>query len=252
LVQITGRPSNPRGPRLSDDFKLLEWDSEFFGFPVAKILGPAPAKLERTLVELRTRGVRLAYWTRAGLSGQDLATLQAKGGILVDQRTTLERTLSPASAEPSTNVTEYTGESADAALISLAIQSGAYSRFRLDPKIPPGKFEELYSQWIRNSVNHRIADKVFVARDNDSIMGMITCKRHGEVGEIGLVAVNDEARGKGIGTDLVKFADSWFFGAGMKSSRVVTQGANQPALQLYLKCGYHVTQTEPTLHFWLS
>ncbi|RYG94669.1 hypothetical protein EON65_57130, partial [archaeon] len=56
-------------------------------------------------------------------------------------------------------------------LCSLAIASGIFSRFKVDPKIPPAGYEALFSTWLKNSCNHTVADEVFVAYERGGHQG---------------------------------------------------------------------------------
>src|SRR5690606_25819203 len=73
-------------------------------------------------------------------------------------------------------------------LISLSIQSGAFSRFKVDENISNKKFEELYTLFITNSVNKKIADDVLIYTENSDTLGVITLKCKKNMGEIGILA----------------------------------------------------------------
>lgn len=234
---------------------LLDWDSNFFGFPVARIelADLDTAQLTGLLSDLRQQGVRLVYWPARDVpaSPEQIAAL---GGRLVDTKTTFLTDLT------ALNLIHVDGsvpvESCDVAfprdaLRALAVQSGEYSRFAVDPNIPRAKFEELYMRWIDGSLSREIADEVLVIRDDGRIAGMITLGRKGDRGDIGLLAVDQAYRGRGYGEHLVRQAQAWFLDRGYRWGQVVTQGANMAACRLYTKCGYSVEKTEAYYHFWL-
>jgi dTDP-4-amino-4,6-dideoxy-D-galactose acyltransferase len=136
-------------------------------------------------------------------------------------------------------------------LEALAVQSGAFSRFRVDPRIPDAQFEQLYRTWVRNSIRREMADEVLVVREGQRTVGFLTLKADGESGRIELLAVDVESRGKGYGVELVRAAEECFRAMGCDSGSVVTQAANRPACRLYRKCGYEIVLTEYFYHFWL-
>jgi dTDP-4-amino-4,6-dideoxy-D-galactose acyltransferase len=67
-------------------------------------------------------------------------------------------------------------------------------------------------------------------------------------GDIGIIAVDTEFRGKGIGTALMQSAESWLAKLNYKSMQVVTQGDNKPACKLYENCGYTIESVEYFYH----
>ena len=70
------------------------------------------------------------------------------------------------------------------------------------------------------------------------------------LGKIGLLAVAEQARGRGVGRRLVRQANEWMTLHGAHEARVVTQLANEPACGLYRACGYTLAAVEDYYHFW--
>ena len=109
-------------------------------------------------------------------------------------------------------------------LDKLAIQSGIYSRYKVDPNIAPEHFEKLFKLWILKSVNRTLAENVFVSMDGEKIVGMVTVGMKNGRGGIGLVAVDERMRGKNVGVSLTRVAQKWAVGKGCRHAQVVTQG----------------------------
>lgn len=239
---------------MPESIEKLPFDSALFGFPVARIqLGSyAPESLEAALEGLRRGKIRLAYWTLPELPENEKRKVEALGGTLADRKLTFEtKPSSPLAANPRIPVADFDGIAPDAALYALALESGAYSRFRLDPKIPTGCFESMYRAWIENSVSRKIAERVFVTREAGELTGLLTVGRKNGLGDIGLVAVSTGQRGKGTGSALVQRARQWFHEQGLARARVVTQGDNTAACRLYEKNNFYLYSAEHTYHFWL-
>jgi dTDP-4-amino-4,6-dideoxy-D-galactose acyltransferase len=243
-------------------YRILEWDSGFFGFAVARIALPGASckDLERVVSELRRRSVRLAYWSVDSSETRfDPGFPLRLGGRLVDEKTTfladLEGVARPAKAGgcgAGVVVEAYSPSMPKADVHGLAIQSGQYSRFAVDPHIPRAKFEELYTIWADKALAKEMADEVLVIRNGqERVVGMATLGRKGERGDIGLIAVDVHFRGRKLGETLVRRAQEWFIARGCRYGQVVTQGANTPACRLYAKCGYCVEKVEHYYHFWL-
>lgn len=240
-------------------YKILEWDSEFFGFTVARIL---PDKLqlqelEETLRCMQREKVSLAYWASNPDDGESQEAARSCGGVLADRKVTFVidaediRTRSH-SAALSAVVEEYTDLLPAPELEDLAIQAGIYSRFKVDPRIPANRFVDLYKLWIQNSVNKKIADTVLVIRDKGKAVGMVTVGQKGDRADIGLIAVDVSMRGRSLGLSLVRAAQEWTISKGYLVAQVVTQGENLSACRLYEKCGYHVDKVENIYHFWMQ
>jgi Acetyltransferases len=133
----------------------------------------------------------------------------------------------------------------------LAFQAGLYCRFNTDPNLPQTWFLKIYSKWIENSVNGSIATRVIVIRHDNKIIGMATLGTKNARGDIGLLAVNPNFRGKKLGTKLVYAAQAYFIEQGFSRAQVVTQKINLLACKLYEKCGFHQEKIENFYHFWL-
>jgi ribosomal protein S18 acetylase RimI-like enzyme len=70
------------------------------------------------------------------------------------------------------------------------------------------------------------------------------------IGNIGLVAVAETHRGRGIGGRLIDAAHCWMVARQAAKTTVVTQGVNAPACRLYERVGYSIEQVEHYYHFW--
>ena len=241
-----------------DDFTILDWDSNFFGFRVGRILPTCldASHLKLILDELRREKVTLAYWASDSESPESEAAGNSLGGFLADRKTTYlldHGKLDKDSIGNLQPVVEYGVATASEDLEQLAIQSGAYSRFKVDPRIPTERFEELYRLWIRGSVSKRLADAVMVVQgSNDKVVGMVTLGQKNGRGDIGLIAVDSDSRGIGYGRVLVNSSLMFFLSEGYKYSQVVTQGDNVPVCSLYESVGYTLEKCENLFHFWLD
>jgi dTDP-4-amino-4,6-dideoxy-D-galactose acyltransferase len=237
----------------------LDWESEHFQFPVAQLTDAEAdsSRLETALVAARRQGIELVVWPAASGRRVPPGLLDRFAGALVDEKTTFARRLLPAGVpnEPishSVLIEPYAARVASPELITLAIAAGSYSRFRIDPHFPGEKFEAMYRIWIERSVRHELADEVLVARDQNGRqpLGMITLGQTSRCGSIGLIAVHQSARGRGIGLRLVLAGLAWMRVCHLQEARVVTQRANAPACRLYHRAGFRPESVRPIYHFW--
>jgi len=235
-------------------YEILDWDSNFFEVKVARITQPrlGAQPLAEVISELRKDNVRLAYWP--SLEEFDSEFIEQYGGFLADRKTTFAMNFQSIDFDRviSTDIVEpFTESMCMADLERLAVQSGEHSRFASDPNIPREKFIALYTSWIKESVRKTIASEVLVILDSEKITGMITLGEKNGRGDIGLIAVDSEYRGRSYGEKLVRAAQKWFIARGYDQGQVVTQGTNIPACNLYRKCGYSIEHIAYFYHFWL-
>ena len=235
-------------------FVILPWDSTAFGYAVASIEQTTRTKeqLAITIAALKERRVRLAYWLVEPDDQDSIEAASALGAFLADRKVTFVRT-----------VGDYTGRNGDSGIVSylhrelndrvlsLAMQSGVYSRYKVDPHFVKGEYETLYRTWIEKSLRGDIAEDVLVCEVGKDIAGLITVGTKNDRGDIGILAVDEDFRGKAVGSRLVKAALSHFHARGHTSCQVVTQKSNEGACRFYRKCGFEEEHTWNVYHFWL-
>lgn len=239
-------------------YQILSWDSNFFGFKVVSITPNRLTilELEHLLTLLRQEDVSLVYWDSDPVDEVSQKAAIKLGGFLADTKILYSVNLNKLSGVFITSsniyIEEYKENVACSDLLSLAVECGMYSRYKLDKFISSSKFEELYRLWIIKSVNRTLADAVFVARYNGRIIAMVTVSRKNKVGVIGLLAVDKSFRGKNVSKDLIITAHKWYLTQGCEIGRVTTQRVNHIACKFYEKCGYSVENISNYYHFWLK
>lgn len=236
-------------------WRVLDWDSSFFGFRIARVAEERyAANAGRIIEDCARQGVRcLCFLAEAG----DVATirqLERQGFRLVDVRLTLMRELRSAEAAP-----DFTGirpSRADdvPALERIARESHHDTRFYADSHFPRERCDALYATWIARSCVEGFADAVFVAETaGGQPAGYITCnlKGTGEA-QIGLMAVAREARGAGVGRSLIGRALQWARSQGAVRMITVTQGNNVAAVRMYERCGFVAERRQLWYHRWFE
>lgn len=236
-------------------YQVLSWDTDFFCHKVARIDKSDLNKDELTdiILKLKVDGVSLVYFPSSKKFEEQF--IKNLGGILADIKTTFAMDFGTVTLEeyvPNDIVESYMSFMSIKDIEDLAIQSGKYSRYAVDPNIPMEKFEALYKIWVNRSLKKEIAKEVLVIREDDRVAGMITLGEQNGRGDIGLIAVDANYRGKNYGEKLVCAAQRWFVMNGYNFGQVVTQGMNLPACNLYTKRGYSVEKVEYFYHFWLK
>lgn len=228
----------------------LTWDSCFFGYPVGKINLSITnkSKLERTLCESRTNGYRLIYVFIPYLESLGEDVLIKYNGLLVDRKTNYLFEMENINFDAPI-LEEYVGSGDE--LYSLAYDSGIYSRFFFDKNFGEESFHLLYREWVDNSLNGKIADKVFIYRKDEEIAGFVTLKINENKATIGLIAVCAKFRGLLIGSQLINGCKKFAFDNHAEQLFVTTQLDNNAACSFYEKNGFSKTGIVNIYHFWL-
>jgi ribosomal protein S18 acetylase RimI-like enzyme len=233
---------------------VLPWDSEFFGFRIGRLKSPrlTAGALRSTLAWAAAERLRCVYFFAEADCPVTLALAHEGGFRFVDVRMELSVKLTPqpgaatpAGLRPAT--------AADLpAIEALSRVAHHDTRFFKDANFPADRAADLYAEWIRRDFRvHRI----FVVPGVDAgIAGYITCQVDAipDVGRIGLVAVAESERRRGLGRVLVAGALQWFQGAGCREARVVTQASNVPAQRVYQALGFRTAETCATFHRWFQ
>jgi dTDP-4-amino-4,6-dideoxy-D-galactose acyltransferase len=243
--------SNPLFPA---PFEFLPWDTEAFGFGVARFgpLVPEAEKLRGLLENLaRIHDVRLVYGFLDPNDAASRETVLEAGGFLADRRVifcgvpTSETSLSSEICECGERVPTE-------AIDRLAILSGVYSRFRKDPRFPPPLFEALYRRWIARDLAECPPGVVYLAGSQGQPVGILTIRRTIDSAQVGLVGVSPEARGRGWGRALLRSGLAWAAQKGLPEFKVATQLDNQSACRLYEGAGLMVKERVDIYHFWVG
>lgn len=229
----------------------LNWDSNFFGYPVAKVILDKKANdnIFNIFHQLTSEKYRLTYLF---VSPDDLKLnrqIKEKGAILVDQKTIFTKSCENHHYY-SNEIVKLDSTEINEQLIKLALQAGSFSRFRLDKNFTQKEYERLYTEWLINSLNKEPAIKTFAAIKDSEIIGITTLEDKKSYSAIGLVAIDEEHRRKGIGYDLIHTADTISFDMGFKEIKVVTQFQNKDACRLYEKCNFNIENITNIYHFW--
>jgi len=228
-------------------YKKLNWDSSFFNFNVGQILTSLDESSQDNIFQkMYDNDIKLAYYS--SLNPLKLPEHLLYSLALVDIKVAYRKQLQRIESTD-VKIKPFTESDLTNSLVQLAIASGTYSRFKIDEKITKRKFEDLYKQWIINSISKQIADEVLIYKENEIICGFITIGTKQNMGDIGLIAVREDYRGRGIGKKLIISAENFALNK-FKMIQVVTQMDNLPACKLYISCGYEQVTKEYIYHLW--
>jgi ribosomal protein S18 acetylase RimI-like enzyme len=223
LTEGTGDgPLNVQADALSDELRSALHEAEVDGF---------------RHLSLRLAAHDLAaVWAaeRCGLRLMDLA---------VDLRFRFDSTALPARGERAVRL----GQPADVpAMREMTAGAFGLTRFGVDPFFTQPQVDSFYATWATN-LFEGLADAVLIAELEGRPAAFVSTKRAPDgSGRIPLVATATEFQRRGIARDLVAAALAWFADAGCSVAYVKTQAANYPAVALYERAGFTISQSELT------
>ena len=201
--------------------------------------------------------IRCLYFLSRADDPATIRMAEQHGFGLVDIRVTLDRAVTtanePSCSGPTPSVTIRLVLPADlSALQAMARVVHRETRFFSDSHFARQRAEELYSTWITLESQGRARAVLVAASTDDQPLGYISCHLDAtcQEGQIGLVGVSPEVRGKGIGRSLVMAAMDWYRPKGARAVTVVTQGRNRAAQRLYQQCGFLSRDLQLWYHKW--
>jgi dTDP-4-amino-4,6-dideoxy-D-galactose acyltransferase len=237
-----------------NDFLLLDWDTHFFGYKIASVKASEIGliRLNTIIRELKEQDYKLAYCFVAPDDNTSNESVKQIFGFLADEKVTYSIDVTKELNFPVTDhILTYNFNNTSEKLKTLALQSGLYSRFKIDPDFHNNEFERLYTEWIEKSVERKLANEVLIYSEGDDLLGFITLALHENSGSIGLIAVDENQRGKAIGKKLIGAALQYFYDHKITTVDVVTQKSNYAACRFYESCGFKIKSIINIYHLWI-
>ncbi|MDR2836327.1 MAG: GNAT family N-acetyltransferase [Bacteroidales bacterium] len=235
--------------------EYLSWDSDFFNKKIGKILYDIQNEniLKELLAKAKTENYDLLYIFAPENLFIENDILKTFSGKLIDRKVLYSQHIDSKKKEEETQeiISTYSETDLTKELEELAYLSGQYSRFLLDKNFDSNDFYKLYKTWITKSLTKEMADKVFVIKEKEKIVGMATLKYEENFGDIGLIAVSETVQEKGYGKKLINACISDLSNNGIYQIEVPTQLDNLSACRFYEKCGFEIKTITNIYHFWL-
>lgn len=215
----------------------LPFDSELFGYPVGKFHSDKETSWDGFLEKAKPFQLIYVFSETKISNPPDYLRF-------VNSRYVFRKKLNEVKNEEKVELTikSYSGAMSEK-LLRLTLQSGEYSRFKIDPRLTSGEFDKLYRIWIEKAL---LEDIILV---DSAQSGFVTLSISGLTASIGLIAVDFESRGLGIGKALLRAAEEKAIALGAKYMRIPTQGENQAAVNLYIRNKYDLIENIMIYHF---
>lgn len=240
---------------VSTPCEALPWDSELFGFPIARVTLSSPSRqdLDEAIGWCRRNDIRCLYFLCDAAAVESARSATVRGFDLVDLRVTFGRAVAGSQTRRESRgdvEVRSVGPRDIPALQDLAATSFTETRFGVDRRFPRDRVTSLYRRWIERDAE--IApDLVAVAEAAGSLAGFASAiPVRDDVGQIGLVCVHPAAQGCGVGNIIVEQIVRRLGERGAKEVTVVTSGRNTAAMRLYERSGFTVRSIQIWFHRW--
>lgn len=228
---------------MGKSYQLLEWDSSFFGFDVYSINSNNETTIKDQLHQLKKHDGSLVYLF-TDLVFDDVF-LTKSSGKFVGTKVVFSKNLQSVSSNNIIKSLKY--DVIPRELLSLAFQSGEFSRFKIDTRLARESFEELYKKWLLKAIDNTDIETLVYSEGN-IIKGFISVE-FSEEAVIGLFAVDETMRGKGVGRLLLNQAEYISKNKGYNNLQIPTQKENSGAYGFYLNSNYKIIEERRNYHF---
>jgi len=138
-----------------------------------------------------------------------------------------------------------------AQVVRIAGSAFRFSRFHLDPLVPPGVADTIKSSWAANYFEGKRGDGMVVAERDGQVVGFLQLLRAPQDRLIiDLIGVDPAWQGQGLGREMILHAARHGIGdGGMPAELTVgTQAANTPSVRLYESLGMRLASAQYVAH----
>jgi dTDP-4-amino-4,6-dideoxy-D-galactose acyltransferase len=238
----------------TDPALFLEWDSNFFGHRIARVVSHNMSENDATTIDawaLKNR-IDCVYYLADGNDLHSTKAAEDHHYHQVDLRVTYRIDVKRLTIiEPKTTHIRKAKESDLPLLRAMTRYNHQISRFFADDHFEREKCMELYEVWIDRDF-HANNYLLWVWEENDQPVAYtsVHLKPTDHTAEIGLVGVYTDYRGRGLGQNLQRWVLADLKKLGMDFVEVATQGRNISAQNLYQKCEYRLKSINPWYHKW--
>jgi hypothetical protein len=242
--------------------RLLEWDSEFWGFRIGQVTVPSLTRETAAAVDewAAGNGVSCVYFEAPAEDSESIWAAEAAGFRTVEIRVVLRG--KRAAAEPpmppvheSVSVREATPGDLPR-LREIARESFHDSRFYVDPHFPDERAGDFYCTWVERSLLEGWRDNTVVVPVVDGrVRGFATIAIDGPIGRIDLIAIDAEARAGTASGRISHSLGTWLIEWRHRNRvyiRAVTQARNVRTQRFILRWGLWLEGISCFFHKWYA
>ena len=175
-------------------------------------------------------------------------SLEDKGFRLVDTNVVYEKKVGPKAIDLKDAVVRLARGQDKEKVKALAGRCFHYSRFHLDPAIPPDIAHRIKAEWAGNFFEGRRGQVMIVTQKGNDIVGFLQLldDRKGTL-TIDLLGVDENCRRQGLAAGMISYAQTQ--PARAVKIRVGTQLANIPSIHCYEQLGFCHTDASYVFHY---
>lgn len=234
----------------------LEWDSAFWGFPVAYLSSRCLTENIMLKIDkvIKNDRIRLIEYLCNCHDKRSVKVAEKNLFHFTDIRLSFEKKLTERYYPQLPD--EFTfGKAVEGNIGMLReISKDLYldSRYFFDENFDEKKATEFYQGWVEKAVVGQYDDECYCMLHNADPVGFCTVK-YGTSGEanIGLFGLSKKYQGKGLGRKLLHLTFNALMDKKGDTVFVVTQGRNYSAQRIYQSVGFRTKATELWYHKWL-
>lgn len=218
----------------------LEWDSQFFERKIGRIVTD-----KALLSDDVSRITRQGYDTIYLFSKIEQAAVKFMGFPLVDEKVVWLQEVEGIS--PTSSKEFFRPNAKSPKLLELFYDSGAYSRFKVDP-VFASAFHPFYERWLDNALASSYDDHILCTGSLGDPTGVMTLKENEDSLSISIIAIAHSERGRGLGRLFIDKAKSIALEKGFVKLTVATQAANDAAMRFYAGTGFKIASRQFIYH----
>ena len=219
----------------------LDWDTDFFGFPIARALGRRLDEPTADAIDAwcETQGIRCLYFLADSDDPETARIASERGFRHVDDRIRMVHSLADLDgAGAPAEIRDARPDDVDR-LAEIAAVSHKDSRFFADPGFPRDRCAEMYERWVADAVTDLLRP-VRVPVIDGRVVGyqVISPPDQNRIGRLEILAIDEEARGAGIASQLLLHSLDWCAEQGAASVVTITQGRNTASIEAHRRVGF--------------
>ena len=241
--------------------KILEWDSNFFGFQVAQLdCSNLNEEILKKSIERAKKNKITCIYCLVDSKKDYKKILESFGFYFILKKRVLTHIIT---ISFNSDIAELANEKDKPQIKNIARKAfRGMTRFYKDPHFNKKKVDELYEIWIDKLIRDKNST-IIIIRENNEIVAFNGISINECEGRIELIAVDKKYKNQGYGEKIMKLAQNYFRNASFKKNqvnkdeftgfqvKVITQDINIPALNFYKKIGFiDKGISESWFHWW--
>lgn len=236
---------------MSDLIEPLQWDTEFFGFPIGRVELAGTTETELAAIDelARTDEIRCLYGSLDPIDTAATVAVQRAGYRFVEAGTLFRLDESEPPIPRPDGVVVRQGTPDDLGELTEMIDSLVpWSRFGADPRFGPEAARRLQHATIERAARCDTGERqLMVAEEGSQILAFITrCTAPDPVVD----TVGTMRRGSGAARYLIEDAREWARPGPLLGGPIAAR--NVHALRYVSHCGYRVERVRYLYHRWLD